>query len=328
MPLTNQQIDQIEQIYLERRNRAWDEAERKRAAIEKAVPEFPRLEREQAELRGRLIEAKRGGSLRLAAEIDKQIRAQILMKETLLQEAGYTLADLEPRWACPLCKDTGYTDKGKCVCFRPTLVSVLYHDSVLWDRVNEESFDNFDITRFDTRPDVANLGGDSARNVMVKNLRAAKNFVKNFGSRMQNMLLYGPTGTGKTFLCNCIAGALMKEGWAVVYMTAVEYFRLLADMAFGRSEQTIEDLMDSTDLLIIDDLGTEIETTANLSLMEETIDRRMNKKQSTIISTNLTPDDIRHRYIERIASRLLCYQTLPFGGDDLRTSLRSRRINL
>ena len=328
MPLTNQQIDQIEQIYLERRNRAWDEAERKRAAIEKAEPEFPRLEREQAELRGRLIEAKRGGSLRLAAEIDKQIRAQILMKETLLQEAGYTLADLEPRWACPLCKDTGYTDKGKCVCFRPTLVSVLYHDSALWDRVNEESFDNFDITRFDTRPDVANLGGDSARNVMVKNLRAAKNFVKNFGSRMQNMLLYGPTGTGKTFLCNCIAGALMKEGWAVVYMTAVDYFRLLADMAFGRSEQTIEDLMDSTDLLIIDDLGTEIETTANLSLMEETIDRRMNKKQSTIISTNLTPDDIRHRYIERIASRLLCYQTLPFGGDDLRTSLRSRRINL
>lgn len=328
MPLTNQQVDQIEHIYLERRNRAQDAALRKRAAVEKDVPELVRLEREQAELRGQLIGARRNGSPRRAAELDKQIRAIILMKETLLQEAGYTPADLEPQWACPRCKDSGYTDNGRCSCFRPTLVNVLYHDSALWDRVNEECFDNFDLTCFGTRPDAANLGGDSARNVMVKNLRAAKNFVRNFGTKPQNMLLYGPTGTGKTYLCNCIAGAIMKEGWAVVYMTAVEYFRLMADMAFGRSEQTIEELMDSTDLLIIDDLGTEIETTANLSLMEETIDRRFRKKQSTVISTNLTPDDLRKRYIERIASRLLCYQTLPFGGDDLRMQPRSRRIDL
>ena len=328
MPLTNKQIDQIEQIYLERRNRAQAAAEERRTEIGQAVPEYPRLESEQAKLRGQLIEAKRSGSARRAAELDKQIRATVLMKETLLQEAGYSPEDLKPRWACPICRDTGYTENGKCSCFRPTLVNVLYHDSALWDRVNEESFETFKITRFDTRPDVANLGGDSARNVMVKNLRTAKNFVRNFGTKMQNMLFFGPTGTGKTFLCSCIAGALMKEGWAVVYMTAVEYFRLLADMAFGRSEQTIEDLMDSTDLLIIDDLGTEIETTANLSLMEETIDRRFRKKQSTVISTNLTPEDIRRRYIERIASRLLCYQTLPFGGDDLRTSVRGRCTNL
>ena len=328
MPLTNKQIDQIEQIYLERRNRAQAAAEERRTEIGQVVPEYPRLESEQAKLRGQLIEAKRSGSARRAAELDKQIRATVLMKETLLQEAGYSPEDLKPRWACPICRDTGYTENGKCSCFRPTLVNVLYHDSALWDRVNEESFETFEITRFDTRPDVANLGGDSARNVMVKNLRTAKNFVRNFGTKMQNMLFFGPTGTGKTFLCSCIAGALMKEGWAVVYMTAVEYFRLLADMAFGRSEQTIEDLMDSTDLLIIDDLGTEIETTANLSLMEETIDRRFRKKQSTVISTNLTPEDIRRRYIERIASRLLCYQTLPFGGDDLRTSVRGRCTNL
>ncbi len=328
MPLTNKQADQIEQIYLERRIRAEEAAAGTRAEIEKAVPEFPRLEREQAELRGQLIDARRSGSARRAAELDKQIRAIVLMKETLLQEAGYSPADLEPQWACPLCRDTGYVNGARCSCFRPTLVNVLYHDSALWERVNEESFDTFDITRFDTRPDLANLGGDTARNVMLKNLRTAKTFVRNFGTKMQNMLLFGPTGTGKTFLCSCIAGALMKEGWAVVYMTAVEYFRLMADMAFGRNEQTIEDLMDSTDLLIVDDLGTEIETTANLSLMEETIDRRFRKKQSTIISTNLTPDDIRHRYIERIASRLLCYQTLPFGGDDLRTSVRSRYTDL
>lgn len=327
MPLTNKQIDQIEQIYLERRRTAEDRAAESRARIEKAVPEFARLEEEQAALRGRLIEAKRSGSAHLAADLEKQIRATVLMKETLLQEAGFSPEDLLPQWSCPVCRDTGYADGGKCVCFRPTLVNVLYHDSALWDRVNEESFETFDITRFGTRPE-AWLGGDSPRNVMVKNLRAAKNFVRNFGTKMQNMLLYGPTGTGKTFLCNCIAGALMKEGWAVVYMTAAEYFRLMADMAFGRSEQTVEGLMDSTDLLIIDDLGTEIETTANVSLMEETIDRRFRKKQSTVISTNLTPEDIRHRYIERIGSRLLCYQTLPFGGDDLRTGARGRITDL
>ena len=327
MPLTNQQIDRIEQIYLERRRAAEDRAAENRARIEKDVPEFARLEKEQAELRGRLIEARRSGSGRLAAELDKQIRATVLMKETLLQEAGFSPEDLEPQWTCPLCRDTGYTEQGKCSCFRPTLVNVLYHDSPLWDRVNEESFETFDITRFDTRPDV-DLGGDSPRSAMLKNMRAAKEFVRNFGTKMQNMLLYGPTGTGKTFLCNCIAGALMKEGWAVVYMTSSEYFRLMADMAFGRSEQTIEGLMDSTDLLIIDDLGTEIETTANVSLMEETIDRRFRRKQSTVISTNLTPEDIRHRYIERIGSRLLCYRTLPFGGDDLRTGARSRITDL
>ena len=327
MPLTNQQIDRIEQIYLERRRAAEDRAAESRARIEKAVPEFARLEKEQADLRGRLIDARRSGSGHLASELDKQIRATVLMKETLLQEAGFSPEDLEPKWTCPLCRDTGYTESGKCSCFRPTLVNVLYHDSPLWDRVNEESFETFDITRFDTRPDV-DLGGDSPRSAMLKNLRAAKDFVRNFGTKMQNMLLYGPTGTGKTFLCNCIAGALMKEGWAVVYMTASEYFRLLADMAFGRSEQTIEGLMDSTDLLIIDDLGTEIETAANVSLLEETVDRRFRRKQSTVISTNLTPEDIRHRYIERIGSRLLCYRTLPFGGDDLRTGGRSRLTDL
>ena len=327
MPLTNQQIDRIEQIYLERRRAAEDRAAENRARIEKDVPEFARLEKEQAELRGRLIEARRSGSGRLAAELDKQIRATVLMKETLLQEAGFSPEDLEPQWTCPLCRDTGYTEQGKCSCFRPTLVNVLYHDSPLWDRVNEESFETFDITRFDTRPDV-DLGGDSPRSAMLKNMRAAKEFVRNFGTKMQNMLLYGPTGTGKTFLCNCIAGALMKEGWAVVYMTSSEYFRLMADMAFGRSEQTIEGLMDSTDLLIIDDLGTEIETAANVSLLEETVDRRFRRRQSTVISTNLTPEDIRHRYIERIGSRLLCYRTLPFGGDDLRTGGRSRLTDL
>ena len=327
MPLTNRQIDRIEQIYYERRKAAEDKAAENRVRIEKTVPEYARLEEEQAELRSRLIEAKRAGSERLAASLDKQIRATVLMKETLLQEAGFSPEELKPQWTCPICRDTGYTEEGKCSCFRPTLVNVLYHDSPLWSRVNEESFETFDITRFGTRPEVE-LGGDSARSVMIKNLRAAKNFVRNFGTKMQNMLLYGPTGTGKTFLCNCIAGALMKEGWAVVYMTAAEYFRLMADIAFGRSEQTIEGLMDSTDLLIIDDLGTEIETAANVSLLEETIDRRFRRKQSTVISTNLTPEDIRHRYIERIGSRLMGYQTLPFGGDDLRTQARSRITDL
>ena len=327
MPLTNKQIDEVEQIYLERRRAAEDRAAESRARIEKAVPEFARLEKEQAELRGRLIEARRSGSGRLAADLDKQIRATVLMKETLLQEAGFSPEDLKPQWNCPICRDTGYTEEGRCSCFRPTLVNVLYHGSPLWERGNEESFETFDITRFDTRPD-ARLGGDSARGVMLKNLRTAKTFVRNFGTKMQNMLLFGPTGTGKTFLCNCIAGALMKQGWAVVYMTAAEYFRLLGDIAFGRSEQTIEGLMDSADLLIIDDLGTEIETAANVSLLEETVDRRFRRKQSTVISTNLTPEDIRHRYIERIGSRLLCYQTLPFGGSDLRTGARSRITDL
>ena len=328
MPLTNQQMGQIEQIYLERRNRAQDEAAARRRRIEAAVPEFSRLEREQAELRGQLIEARRAGSVRRAAELDKQIKATALMKETLLEEAGYSVKDLEPQWTCKVCRDRGYVDGEKCSCFRHTHVNVLYHDSALWERVKEESFETFDITRFGTRPDIAALSGNSPREVMTRNLRTAKNFVKNFGTKMQNMLLFGPTGTGKTFLCNCIAGALMKEGYAIVYMTAVEYFRMMADMAFGKSEQTIEELMDSTDLLIIDDLGTEIETTANVSLMEETIDRRFRRKQSTIISTNLTPEDLRRRYIERIASRLLCYQTLPFGGDDLRLASRSRITNL
>ena len=328
MPLTNQQVDRIEQIYLERRNRALDEAAARRAEIEKKVPEFARLELEQAGLRSALIEAKRSGSVRRAADLDKQIKATVLMKDTLLEEAGYSPKELEPQWNCPLCRDTGYTEGGKCSCFRPTLVNVLYHDSALWDRVNEESFETFSIRRFGTYPDLHSLNGETPRNAMTKNLRAAKDFVRNFGTKMQNMLLSGPTGTGKTFLCNCIAGALMKEGWAVLYMSAGEYFRMMADMTFGRIEQTVEDLMDSTDLLILDDLGTEIETTVNLSFLEETIDRRFRKKQSTLISTNLTWEELKERYVERIASRLQCYQTLPFGGEDLRLSVRSRITDL
>ena len=159
---------------------------------------------------------------------------------------------------------------------------------------------------------------------MRRTVAEARLFIENFDKQFQNLLLLGAVGTGKTFLSNCIAKELMDSCHSVVYLTAFQLFDMLSKAAFGgeRSaqnyQQTYPYLFDC-DLLIIDDLGTELVNTFTTSQLFYVVNERLNRKKGTIISTNLPVNEMRDEFTDRVMSRIISqYQIIPLYGEDIR----------
>lgn len=319
MPLTNEQFARISREYEHRRALAREEQENRRQEVLDAVPEYGRLEEERLNLSMEKVKASLAGEKAKAAELDSRMKSLSLMKETLLAEAGFPDGYLNMPWRCPLCQDTGFADGEKCSCFRALSMSLFGSGSALWDRAREESFARFDLSRFDTAPSEA-LGGRSPRENMARHLETAKAYVRDFGTKRGSLLLAGPVGTGKTYLCNAIAGELAAQGFAVLYLTATEYFDEVAKVSFGEGgDGGFEELQASADLLIIDDLGMEIGGKFAQSSLFRTVNERLLKGRATVISTNLSLNEIQERYSERVASRIMGgYRVLRFAGRDQR----------
>jgi DNA replication protein DnaC len=155
-------------------------------------------------------------------------------------------------------------------------------------------------------------------------LRDVKSFIQNFGTSYENLLIYGNTGVGKTFLSNCIAKELLDAGHTVIYLTSFQLFEILEKYKFNTAENyeeirnRFEYILDC-DLLIIDDIGTELNNTFITSQLYQCINERHLKQKSTIISTNLSFDQLKNNYSERIFSRISShYKLLKIIGDDIR----------
>ncbi|KAB3530202.1 DNA replication protein DnaC [Alkaliphilus pronyensis] len=241
-------------------------------------------------------------------------------KAFLLTENNIPLQYLEEDYSCDNCKDTGFLDNGeKCSCFKQQLINKAYSMSNLHDILQKENFHKFNINLFS---DKTFEGQDlTPRENMMNILQVCEGFVINFNNRNEeNLLFFGPTGLGKTFLANCIAKALLDRGKIVIYQTAFKIFEILEDIRFhNKQEKDKYNMLFSADLLIIDDLGTEVTNTFTNSELFNIINSRLHSGKKTIISTNLTPKDFGLRYDDRIASRLFSkYTVLKFYGRDLR----------
>ncbi len=323
--LSNEQYSRVMREYEKRRLEARSVLEARRQEIREKLPEYRALDEQRLELtmeRARRLILSDG-----AGAADAQTLSRLSeRKQAALLSAGYPADYLELPVSCPLCRDTGLVNGEKCSCFKATAMNVLYHDSPLWDRAEAESFDRADLSLFDPEPLEA-LGGLSPRENMRRLLAFGQSYVANFERQRDSLLLMGPVGTGKTYLCNAIAGALLKEGFAVLYLTAAEYFDKIAEIAFGNSGTgSFEELMAGTDLLLIDDLGMEQPSSLVQSSLFRTVNERLLKGQATVISTNLSLNDIKNNYNERVASRMLGgYRTLRFGGGDIRVAKRRLR---
>ena len=320
MPLTNEQFGEVMRVYQDRRLRALEGAAEREREILTKLPAYKSLDEERLRLSMERIRSSFAGESEKAKA--DQIRLDYLTreKEEVLTEAGYPADYLQPRWECALCEDTGFVDGQKCRCFKKTVMERLYRNSPLWKRVESERFADFSLEWYSEEP-LAELQGKSPRQIAAQNLEAAKDFAAKFGTEGGNLLLIGPVGTGKTFLCNAIAGTLMEEGFAVLYMTAAEYFDAAAAKAFGEEEDgsDLDEALESADLLILDDLGMEVPNKFSRAALFRTVNERGLAGRSTVISTNLNMNQLSEQYSERVVSRLLGgYRILRFAGEDIR----------
>ncbi len=256
-------------------------------------------------------------TLKKAAESAK------LRRKTLLREYGFPEDYLELQFKCKDCMDTGYISTDRCHCFKQSIVNVLYSQSNIKSAVAKENFANFSL---DYYPDnyLDESTGLTPRQNIEKVLDQSKAFIQNFSTSFQNLLIYGNTGVGKTFLTNCIAKELLDSSYTVIYLTAFQLFDILEKNKFRKDGESEEiqnqfNFILDCDLLIIDDLGTELTNSFINTQLYLCINERYLREKSTIISTNLSLDNINAKYSERIFSRIISnYSLLKIVGDDIR----------
>lgn len=322
MTVTSKQYEIIQDIYRERRRRAREDAGRRRAEIALALPGLARLDEERRRLSLEGLKASLGGNTEQAEACRLKTEEIDARKKALLASRGYSPEDLEPHYTCPLCHDTGRAEIGDCPCLEKLVVERFYSGSSLWNRTKDESFETLSLDWYDNKTPLPAFQGRTCRQVMEENVAAAREYVTRFAEKKDSLLLTGPVGTGKTFFCNCIAGALLQAGRVVLYLTAQEFFDAIEARLFDREEETagLSGQFQTAELLIIDDLGTEFtgrKLAANA--LFTVINERLLNGLGTIISTNDDIDELGEKYSLPVASRLVgSFKILFFTGQDIR----------
>ncbi len=258
--------------------------------------EFPKLKNEITELRGRRLE--------------------------ILASLGYPLNYLEHHYTCEKCRDTGYIRQDKCNCYKKNLIDVYHRTSDFNDLIREYTFSNFKLDLYDREEGQYPL---SPRENMANILETCLGYIRNFKTIQSNLLFFGSPGTGKTFLSSCIAKELLDAGHLVVYRTADGLIQNLKEVKFHENVELL-DLLLNCDLLIIDDLGTELTTEFSKVELFNFLNAKLLRKKKMIISTNLTLENLKNKYDERIYSRLVGdFNIYKFLGEDLRIKKNHER---
>ena len=242
-------------------------------------------------------------------------------KRTLLIENGFSPDYLTPAVDCPYCSDTGYQDDHLCSCVRAKYAA---EQTRRLSTVLPIETDTFSAFRFDYYSNTVDQRlGSSPRYVMHNNFNICREFADSFGENSRNLLLFGSSGLGKTFLSSCIARVVSERGFSVAYDTSIHVFSNFEEVKFNGadSEQASLSLEKyrAADLLILDDLGTELATAFTISCLYDLLNTRLMQHQPIIINTNLMPNELEKRYSPAIASRILGeFTMLRFLGEDIR----------
>ena len=325
MPLKNYQYNKILREYDRRRLDCRHILEERKKAVYAEIPELNAIDNDIIEGSVKSGRAALLGDETLLSSLKERNRLLSGKKAQLLKEHGYPSDYLMPFYICPDCKDTGYiSDNEKCHCFRQAIVDLIYEQSNVKTAIETENFDTFTYDYYSDEP-IDGDSGNTPLQCMKRNMQSVRSFIDNFDDNFDNILLYGNTGVGKTFLSNCIAAELLKSGHTVIYLTAFQLFDILENCKFHKDEDNIEEsnnkfsyILDC-DLLIIDDLGTEVNNTFVSSQFYLCINERFLRRHATIISTNLSLKQIHDNYSERTYSRILSnYKLLKMTGEDIR----------
>lgn len=248
-------------------------------------------------------------------------------KKQILEKLNIDSSFFEPEYDCRKCQDTGYlvgNNSIMCTCLKQKLIDIQYNKSNL-SSLEKDNFDVFNDVIFSDIVDEKKYNSNISPRENINNVKnIALNFIENFDDPQEkNLLFTGNTGLGKTFLSNCIANEILKSGKTVLYQTAPIMLDAIIDYRFGKTDGFIYNNILNADLLIIDDLGTENLNNLKFTELFNVINTRLlnqnNHVTKTIISTNLSLNNLFNTYDERIFSRLAGYYNIcRFFGDDIR----------
>ena len=324
--INKQIIENIMTDYNKKRLKASLESDLKREKLYKSLPRLAEIDREMKLFSINLSkiflsqpEDLDGQVNRLRQEIDdlKKERQSIYEKNNISPDY------LDIEYGCQKCSDTGYTPDGKrCSCFNRQIIDNLFEVSNMINMLEKENFNTFDINVF-SNESYKNEKLTPRQN-MYYILEISEDFCSNFHDTGVNLLFYGGTGLGKTFMCNCIANELLNKEISVLYQTSFSLFETVENHKFNKLNESEENRMNynmifDCDLLIIDDLGTEVSNSFTNAELFNIINERMISEKRTIISTNLSLEQLRDTYSDRITSRVFNnFVPLKFYGKDLR----------
>ncbi len=306
-----------------RRGAAIAESERRRAELHERSSDVAAIDRAlsrtgAALFRAACIGGKEGAEFRRVMEENKSLRED---RAELLLSLGLPADYTEIHYTCPACGDTGYVDIKMCDCFKKALAREGLRRSGLGALVETQTFASFSLSYYEKDPE--------AHRRMKRNLKIATDYATTFSRDSESMLFFGRTGLGKTHLSTAIAEAVIARGYSVQYESAANIFEDFAHDRFksnyGEKPPRADKYFDA-DLLIIDDLGAEATTQFSVAALYNLLNTRINAGIPTIINTNMSIDELRSRYDDRITSRLLGeFRPITFVGEDVRRQKLDRR---
>lgn len=314
MALNNAQYDAIMREYEKRQTRNRHLLEERTKEINTKVEGYRELSESIAAISVSQAKKLLEGDESALEDLRTSIRKLSSMKEELLTGAGYPPNYLDPVYDCPDCKDTGYIDSSKCHCFKQAIINILYEQSGIQEMLKKENFSMLSYEYFE--------GEDLKR--LQNTVAECRNFIKTFDSDYHNLFFYGTVGTGKSFLSGCVAKELIESGHSVIYSSSAKLLETLSANVYdykNNKDTSANDQNDfyGCDLLIIDDLGTEYPKNINITILFSLLNGRHLNRKSTIISTNLSLEDFRNLYSDRIFSRISNQYTIcKFTGPDIR----------
>lgn len=325
MSFSNQIYSRAKEMVAQRHAAALAQAQERKTAFTALHPDYSRIERALSQTGYELamtIFRNGNGSDDISAIKERNLKLQRERTELLKSEG---LADdyLDPRFFCSKCGDSGLRDGKLCECMNTLMRQLAYEQLNSQTPLKLSTFDAFSLEHYSTKE---NANGVSPRRMMQITLNKCRSYAEGFSLKSPSLLFHGGVGLGKTHLSLAIAGTVINKGFDVLYGSASSFFSKIEQERFGRGATPQDDtlsLLNSCDLLIIDDLGAEFVTQLSVSILYDIINTRNLRGRPTIISTNLTSDGLEQKYSDRIVSRLSgSYIWVPFEGRDMRIVLR------
>ncbi len=322
MALTTEQYRTIMQQFEQRQLQNREKEHERLLEVYEAIPQIKKIDEQIASNsvaigKKLLFSADKG----ILEKLKNENFALSMSKVELLTSHRYPANYLDPIYHCPRCKDTGYIGQKQCNCLRQAIVDLAYHQSNIKEVLKKENFQYFSYEYYSTEKK-GNF--PSAQEQIRSVVSVCQDFIRDFDKIPgQNLLFLGSTGVGKTFLTNCIAKELLDTGHTVLYLTAFQFSETIAKHTFEKNtldkqNDLFSHLFDS-ELLILDDLGTELNNAFITSQLFVCINERLLRGKSTIISTNLSLAQLSKAYSERIFSRIASnYTILKILGEDIR----------